>query len=1128
MLKAPRLYRRLLMSLCIVITQKCIIAQSGPRGKAPLQQISYDSCHVRLDDVMRALAPSVLYMLSDNVGNLRRDVHISNMNLNEALTHLEKRYSVRFVYRNGQYLIRAYRLQISGYTYDDEGNTLPGVNITNLETGEAHTSNGRGYFCLWVPDGSYIGFSYSGKKPKVFAIQQDTLLHVSLPDSSRLLEGVVVEPNYCLGHTWIPKKTASGAFRSLDMAAVQQHPGYDLVTKLACETGVPVQFADVLRGKRLMALRGNSTLYGDRYAFMVLDGLPQPWNNAHFESFDIASITLAKDAASSALWGARAGNGTVVMNTQQGAYKKGLQCSFLHRIAFGEKPDIHYQAGPDAVSFLNWEKDMFNGLASKTASGYSILQDLLYKRFNNQIGEDDLNAGLAFLQQQDIRRDIAARLHQASLCQQYAVSFSNGAPYFRYYASIGTELQRSNEKGNSQQHHHALFNTSFRDNNRFEINVSTYLSELQSRQNALHLPSLQPYLSFSNSAGQPAWIPYKYPMNKIAPQPGNRFYDWHYYPEQETGLTDDRTQDLLLQQSVQLNYAFTRWLKANLVYKYAFTRYNRTVTHAAESFFSRDLVNRFHQPPASGNEWPIPYGSIGDEQLITGQTKDYRAQLEANYAWGPFRFEGIAGTEQHRQDMRIHAERTYGEDEGVNQSRIETAQPFLTNPYGTSDYIPSGYAKWDSTNLFRGFYFYGTLTYLDKLSISASVRREQSNRFAQNTNRTALPMYSIGASWQINDVFRWRADYGRTGITDYNSLPFTSISPSTASYPLYTIVSPANEQLQSEYQYMLTTGIDFVLKKHLLSGGVDVFSRRSTHVLMQQDGNTVSGYARILDNSGRVRGHGAELYLETAPLTIAPSLYWKGRLSYSYARNVLQSAQGRNWPAWSYSNAASWTPKPGDPIDPVYVYPSETLDPTDGSPRGFLQGQVSKNYAALLADTSAGALLCAGSGTPLSYGSLRQTLQYKGFYLTAVFTYKGNYVMRKPALSYYSMFNLQNSGTPDFDRRWQHPGDELDTRVPSSLSLPDKLQDAFYENSSDNIIRADHVRCQYLQIGFSCCNTDKHFPAFLKCIHGADISLSLYNAGIVWRANRNHLDPDVAADGWPAARSYLFSIKVNW
>ncbi|MBS1563261.1 MAG: hypothetical protein JST39_02680 [Bacteroidetes bacterium] len=1107
------------MCLCILI---CGTVRSQGR-------ISFDTTNATLNEVIRHLGPGFFYMMSgDGQANVRRDIHISNLTQSETLRYLQTLYAVKFIYKNGQYLIVPHRVQINGYTYDGEGNALPGVNITDRATGPVGPSNSRGYFSLRVLTGSTLMFSYSGKSGKTIVVHEDSLLHVVMSDSAGQLADAFVEPHYNLGHTWIPVKTATGSFRNLRMTDVQQHPGSHLMDKLAIETGIPIQTADVLRGKLPVALRGNGTLYGDGYAFVVMDGLPQPWNSAHFDSFDIDSVTLVKDAAGGALWGARSGNGVVVLSTKKGQYKKGLQFTLLQRSAVSEKPDIHYQQGPDAASFIQWERDLFEKQTMGDASGFSPLQALLSQRAKQQINDQQLDAGIGFLQKQDIRRDLSENSHRPGSYQQYALSASNGSQNFRYYISLGTDIQRSNEKGNSVQHNNALFNTSFRNKERFEVNVSTHFSGLTTRQNALRLSSMQPYLSFRDSTGQAAWIPNRYPMPVLDALAGSHFYDWHYYPLNEIGLTDDRTQDLLFRVGAQAYYAISKWLRADVLYRYSFMHYDRNVEHAANSFFSRNLVNRFRQNQGAGYDWKVPYGSIGDEQTITGRTADSRVQLEASYEGGLFRFEAIAGAEQHLQDMHVFTDRIYGKDEGAIQSTIPYGVPLSTNPYGSSDIIPYLYAQWDSANHFQAAYFHGTVTCSHKLSLSGSIRWEQSNRFAQNTNRRALPMYSVGGAWQINDIFRMRVNYGLTGITDYNSLPFTSIARVAASYPLYTIVSPGNESLRWESQYMLNAGADFDLKKHILHGGLDYFRRRSTRVLLQGDGNTVSGFARILDNTGEISGEGIELYLETGRLRVAPDLSWQGRLSYTKTKNAMQSPRGHNWPAWNYADPSSWTARPGDPVDALYAYPNLPLDAKDGSPRGLLRGQESSDYAAILADTSADALICVGSATPLSYGSFIQTIGYRNIYLRAAFTYKGDYYLRKPGLSYYAMFKQQNGGTPEFGRRWRQPGDEARTEVPSSPLVPDMTRDIFYENSRSNVIRADHVRCQYVQAGIVCSRQDKHYPAFLQHIESVDISLSLYNAGIIWRANKDGIDPDVPEGGWPPPRTWQFSITIHW
>src|ERR1700759_134951 len=97
-----------------------------------------------------------------------------------------------------------------------------------------------------------------------------------------------------------------------------------------------------------------------------------------------------------------------------------------------------------------------------------------------------------------------------------------------------------------------------------------------------------------------------------------------------------------------------------------------------------------------------------------------------------------------------------------------------------------------------------------------------------------------------------------------------------------------------------------------------------------------------------------------------------------------------------------------------------------------------------------------GPANPTIFGSIRNTISKGHFSLSLVISYKLNYYFRKPALSYYGLFNQWN-GLGTFSQRWQKPGDERITNVPSLTYAPSSFRDQFYANSETNVDRADNI-----------------------------------------------------------------------
>ncbi|MBS1567345.1 MAG: hypothetical protein JST39_23380, partial [Bacteroidetes bacterium] len=497
---------------------------------------------------------------------------------------------------------------------------------------------------------------------------------------------------------------------------------------------------------------------------------------------------------------------------------------------------------------------------------------------------------------------------------------------------------------------------------------------IQSTRNALQLPSTQPYLSFTDSAGKPAWIPYQYRISVLDSLPAGRFYDWRFYPLQEQALSDNRSRDELFQGSVNLKYDLPFHLQADLLYKYSYSVYEHLTTYAAASYFTRDLVNRFMRFDGSNRIPVVPYGSILDVQRMTGSTIDYRAQIHAHYLWGAFEFQGVAGLEQHGQDLQISAARLYGYDLQTSQRSLPT-QPIATNPNGPNAPIPYPDTQWDSANHFRGYYVSGMLCYKDRLSFSISARKDQSNFFAYTPNHRAMPMLSAGVAWQAAPLLRFRLSFGGTGNSVYAGVSGTAVQPVAAvsSAPLFTIARPADEQQQWEQRTMINTGADIGKAQHRVQGSINFYLSRTDHVLQERNGDPNSGFPRRLDYSGVITGWGADLQLRADSIPLARPVCWDVQVAMGFNRNQLVSDPGITRTAWNYVNPSGWLPRQHDAPDALYAVRSARLD-NAGNPVGRLNGQPSEDYDAILADTSKNAAVYVGPGIPVFRASVTTTV----------------------------------------------------------------------------------------------------------------------------------------------------------
>jgi hypothetical protein len=187
---------------------------------------------------------------------------------------------------------------------------------------------------------------------------------------------------------------------------------------------------------------------------------------------------------------------------------------------------------------------------------------------------------------------------------------------------------------------------------------------------------------------------------------------------------------------------------------------------------------------------------------------------------------------------------------------------------------------------------------------------------------------------------------------------------------------------------------------------------------------------------------------------------------------------------------------------------------------GILAGASSKSYGSFITLTPAQQLY-NGPSNPTWFGSINNNFAFRNFSLGVNISFKGGYYFRRSSINYNSLFSNWQ-GNQDFVSRWQVPGDEIRTNVPSMVYPANSSRDAFYTQSSILVERGDHIRLQDISLSYD-------FPKnLLKPISLNSLELFCYanNLGILWRKNKQELDPDYLA-GFPMPRTVSFGVKFG-
>jgi hypothetical protein len=398
-----------------------------------------------------------------------------------------------------------------------------------------------------------------------------------------------------------------------------------------------------------------------------------------------------------------------------------------------------------------------------------------------------------------------------------------------------------------------------------------------------------------------------------------------------------------------------------------------------------------------------------------------------------------------------------------------------------------------------------------------------------------VPLWSGGLAWDISKerfyhfrglpFLKMRITDGYTGNVDRNLSAYTTanVNGGVNSYGTITatIINPPNPTLRWERINIFNAGLDFATSGGKLGGTVEYFIKSGTDLIGPSPIDPTTGVSVFQGNSANMRDHGVDITLH-ADHNIG-AVRWNSVLLFSYVLDKVTNYKVQLGSVGDYLGPATINPLVGHPLYSVYALRWKGLDPTNGNPIGFLNGKDTTDYGSILSSANLGDLLYKGPVNPPLFGSWRNNFSWRQWGLSFNIIYKLGYVFRRNSILYYSVSVGASPGHPDYERRWQHSGDEKFTNVPSMTYPPDPNRDEFYQNSEVLIVKGDHIRLQDVQLSYDW-DKQNHPRLPLKLIR---LYLYANNVGILWKANRAGIDPDYVS-GMPAPRTLAFGVKIDY
>ena len=1016
-------------------------------------------------------------------------------------------------------LLAQQNIDVSGIITDELGMPLPGATVIEVGTVNGVSTDFDGNFSIEVLEGATLEFSYVGYAPQTILATTQGPFNISLQPDNTLEEVVVV------AYGTQSKQSIVGSVAVISESDIQSQPATTITQ--AIQGSVPginvINTGGVPGTNPTIRIRGIGSINASAAPLIIVDGAPFNGDLNSIAQEQVASISVLKDASSTALYGSRAANGVIIVNTKSG--KKSTPTEISLSTVYGSSSmatPMHDLLGVDDYTRYYWEaysnneqyENNLSPAAAAAAASSNLVSALAYNPYgvpNPVDNQGNLTADAAWSTDW---KDVM--LNTTAYKKQHGLSVSGGSEKTNFY--FGSNYLR--EQGQIKSTYFERFATRLNINTTVNDFISSGLnmSYTTSKQNTPN----QSGTSFSNSIQWIYTIPSYYPLYKRDAQGmitndgnGNPLFDYGNNNGQivngvRPALSNENAYGAILNNEILKNRTYVSmngFIKIDLLPQL--------------NFKSNILYERFIFD--GSNYTHNEFGAAASVNGRVSQDRDFTTTLNAiqtlNYSnsFGAHRFKVDAIFESYNRENNLFDAQGTGFLPNVrvlNGSTIPEGVGGAINQERLMSAITR--VSYDHDN-----------TYFAELSF----RRDGSSKFSNDTRWGNF--YSLGGSWILSnasfvettdwiDYLKLKLSYGELGNnrgigffpylqvfdTGYNQLDNTGVISSE-------FVDP---NLTWEKTALLNIGTEFTFFEGKLEGSIEYYNRESIDLIYDKPVALSTGNESIKTNVGAVKNYGLEFSFNSLVLKKENLLVDLG-LNFSFDRNEISDLTQEEF----IEGDKKWMV--GKSLYDFFIRASAGVDPSDGYQMWYKdvttnEGEKTGERITTKEYSEATRYYAGKSSLPKMVGGFNANVVYKNFDLNALINFSfGGYVYDSVYAGLMSGFSAPGrAGHPDLSRRWQAPGDETD--VPLFLSS----QNDFNASSTRFLFKNDYIRLRGLNIGYNFTENwmEKYQLKGLRVFFQGDNIFTLQS--------HKGIDPEQAISGRTNYRSHqmkTFSLGIN-
>ncbi len=778
-------------------------------------------------------------------------------------------------------------------TTAEDGEPVVGasVKVEGTQTGTITDTEGR--FSLTVPSvGTKLLVSYIGMKSQTVKASKD--MKIVLESDNQQLDDVMV-----VAFGTQKKSAFTGAASVVDSKELSKHISTNVVNSLSSSVpGLQIRGTSGApgAGNGSINIRGISSLESGTTPLVIVDGAPYPASLSNIPQEDIESVTVLKDAASAALYGARGASGVIIITTKKGNtqeakvtvdMKWGSNSRAVQDYDTFTDPGAYYEAYYGMLYNYYFYGSGLSTVAANQKANSAMLSQLGYNVYtvpDNQqlIGLDGkLNPkatlgrsykasnGETYYMTADNWNDAA---YSDALRQEYNISVSGGNTRSSFYASAGYLKDDGVIEYTGYERINARIKADYQAKKWLKVGANVGFVHSTTENNAnmgtglgsgnllyytsLMAPIYPIYVRVLDANGNPTirtdsygnpQYDYGVPASNFVDSPARAFMA-QGNPLGTNRYSKNESKGNQFNGTLTAEITFTDWLKMNIS-----SNANLGLTNGS------NYDNMLYGGAVSVN------GRLVKSQSNTLRTNNSQT-LNFHKLFGRHDVDVMAGHEYYRQKTRYLDGTSSG---GFSPSILEL----------------NAFAKVEDNNSYTTFYnvegWFGRAlyNYEEKYFASASYRRDASSRFSKKDGKWWGDFWSLGAAWAMHKEPWFKVDWlnnlklkvsiGQQGNDNVGNYYYTNLytltkASDTQMAPTFSLLG--NPNLTWETTTNFNVGVEFGILNNLVSGSLDVYNKKISDMLFWLSMPESVGTRGYYGNIGDMRNRGFELNLTVNPI----------------------------------------------------------------------------------------------------------------------------------------------------------------------------------------------------------------------------------------------------------------------